>query len=154
VKEPPYDGPTSGPPAETASPEAIAQAKADVDAARERMARQGPRSGPPEDAPADPQSVVVEWLHTGCPECHAPLRIDFVVFPLQSGLPTLYPSLLFHYAVAHKDLTPPPAPHPDDEAALDTIIEFGVEADGKTRRRLSYRAAIAEAARGWKPGLR
>jgi hypothetical protein len=98
------------------------------------------------------QSVVADWLSNGCPECHAPLRIDFVVF--QSGLPTLYPALLFHYGAFHKELAPPVAPHPEDEAALDAVIEYGVEADGKTRRRISYRQAIAEAARAWKPGLR
>ncbi len=99
-----------------------------------------------------PQSVVVDWLNNGCPECHEPLRIDFVVF--QSGLPTLYPALLFHYGVFHQDLTPPPAPHPDDAAALDQLVVMGHEPGGNTPRRISYRQAIADAARAWKPGLR
>ena len=150
----PYDGPTSGPPPETASPEAIAQAKADVDAARTRMERDGPRSWPPKDAaPPDaaPQSVVVDWLQSGCPECHAALKIDLPLYQY-ANIPGLYPALLFHYGVFHQDLTPPPAPHPDDDAALDKVIEI-TEADG-TRRRISCRQAIAEAARAWKPGLR
>src|SRR2546428_13247965 len=74
------------------------------------------------------QDVVVEWLTRGCPACHAPIKTDFPVY--EAGLPGVYPALLFHYGVFHEGVTPPPAPHPEDDAALDKPVAKGIEPNG------------------------
>jgi hypothetical protein len=104
--------------------------------------------------PTYDQSVVVEWLNTGCPVCHDPITTDFPVY--QPHKPGVYPALLFHYAVKHEGVTPPPAPHPDDEACLNDLIVVGTEMVGNvpTPRKVPYRQLIADAAKLWNRGIR
>jgi hypothetical protein len=95
--------------------------------------------------------VVTEWLATGCPACHQVIHTDTPIY--QPHKPGLYPALLFHFGVMHEGVTPPPAPHPDDEAALDSLIEAGLNPDG-TRRKIPWRQQIAEAVVLAKRGVR
>jgi hypothetical protein len=104
--------------------------------------------------PAEPvydQSVVVDWLNTGCPVCHQRIVVDTPIY--QPNQPGLYAALLFHYEVAHVGVTPPLAPHPDDEKALDMMVPAGLNPDG-TAKRVRWRDQIVEAAALARRGVR
>jgi len=97
------------------------------------------------------QEVVTDWLNKGCPVCQRPIVVDTPIY--QPNKPGVYPALLFHYGVFHEGVTPPPAPHPDDEAALDSLIEAGLNPDG-THRKIAWRQQIADAIALAKRGAR
>lgn len=94
---------------------------------------------------------VSDWLNNGCPRCHQKIVVDTPIYqPFQPGL---YPALLFHFGVMHEGVIPPPAPHPDDEKALDTLVAAGLNPDG-TPHRIPWRQQIAEAVIVAKRGAR